>query len=440
MNSIRTKLLIYLLTGLFIGTLLATLGVYWQAKEESSEFFDYQLKQLGDTFVATKEITSDKLSDHDQIIEAEDDFALIVWGMNNERLLTRGIHISPNHPAAVGLTTIIIGEEKWHSYVVSKSIGLVQFLQPHSVRDDLATTAAFRTIIPLLLLFPFFGIFIGLTVKQQLSPIMAIKKSLESRDEYSLHPLSADAMPSELIPLIHTLNILFEKLEAALKSQREFVADAAHELRTPLAALKLQLDLAIQAKDDVQRSRALTNLDSGIDRASRLVSQLLTLARHESRFESIDFKEFEPSHLLKNILVHFAAVAEAKQIDMGAERLENISILANENEIEIAFSNLLDNALHYTPQGGTVDIDLYTDQNEIIVRVIDSGIGIKEADKKRILDRFYRVDPNAGLGSGLGLSIVQKICEANHAKLTISDNHPVGTIFSIIFPTKNDLL
>jgi len=433
MNSIRSKLLIAFTGTIFCVTTAAAIAVYWEVKDEANELFDYQLKQMATVFLNTNTISLNAFNTKNDMEEVDDDFALVVYDAQNKKLFSSGLDFSVPYPNATGYQSQLIDREKWHSFALKNSKKTVLVLQPEKAREKIAASTAFMAIVPFLIAFPVFGILIWLIIRQGLLPLRDFQKKVALLDEHSLEPLAFSSMPLELKPLGDALNTMIKRLKIAIDARKNFIADAAHELRTPLAVLKLQLELAQKLTNTQDVQSSLNNLEKGVERANRLVEQLLTLARQErSEADRLPAK-INMTQIVTDIVVSSLPFAEAKGVELEVRRIEQIYLTADEHEIQTAVANLVDNAIRYTPAGGIVSLNLYSQNHHAVLNVIDSGIGIKDDEKKRIFDRFYRVN-NDSIGSGLGLSIVREICQKYGAKLTVGDNSPHGAIFSIEFP------
>jgi two-component system OmpR family sensor kinase len=301
-----------------------------------------------------------------------------------------------------------------------------------SERDELVAESSLMAVAPMLLIIPIALILIGFIVRKGLSPLNEFQEKINQFDENSLGFMDFSAMPAEQKPLGNALNAMIERLKIATESRKNFVADAAHELRTPLAALLLQLELAKKTTDPHDTKMALETLEKGILRANRLIEQLLMLTRQEQRSDLVDEK-VDLTSIVSEMLVDLFPLAEAKKIELGVEQIEPASIIALAYDIQTLVTNLLDNAIRYTPQGGVVSIRLYNLRGSTVLKIIDNGIGINESSKERIFDRFYRVNNHNSIGSGLGLSIVKEICQKYDITIELEDNIPSGTVVTLTF-------
>jgi two-component system OmpR family sensor kinase len=297
-------------------------------------------------------------------------------------------------------------------------------------RDQLAAHAAWQSLRPFLLLIPIMGALIWLLVGRGLAPIARLATAIGARTPAAMDPVSEE-VPVEVQPLVRALNDLLSRLQAALQAQRQLVADAAHELRTPLAALLLQTQLVERAATAPERSAALAELRLGLQRATRVVQQLLTLAREEPAALSTAVAPVALDALIDALLEEYRPLAAARSIAITRSAATPFPaaqpprVMGDEASLHTLFANLLDNALRYTPAGGAVTVALRQQGATLVVGIEDSGPGIPAQERERVFDRFYRragVEPE---GSGLGLAIVKAIADRHGFKVAL-DSAPAG--------------
>lgn len=432
MNSIRTKLLIALLGTAFFAMSIAATAVYLEVEDETNELFDYQLQQMAVVFLDTSNISFDHFTKKSKLEEIDNDSALIIYDTNHKKIYSTGIQIILPYPKTLGYKDQFIAGKLWHTYSSKNNKKTVMVLQPDEARQEIAASTALMAILPFLFILPVFGFVIWYIVRQGLLPLKKFEDSVSLLNEHSLEPLNFSSIPLELKPLADALNGMIIRLNLSVQERKNFVADAAHELRTPLAALLLQLELAQKASDSKEIQSALGVLEKGMHRANRLVEQLLMLVRQENSSDII-YGETNLTQVVSDILVALLPLAEAKNIQLEVAQMDQVSIQAQEYDIQTVVSNILDNAIRYTPQGGVVSISVYSQRDSIVLKISDNGIGIKKQDKERIFDRFYRVNNHNTIGSGLGLAIVKEICQKYAARLSVANNAPSGTVFTISF-------
>jgi two-component system OmpR family sensor kinase len=257
-------------------------------------------------------------------------------------------------------------------------------------------------------------------------PVARVQRQLALRKADDLSEVSDADLPDEVRPLVQELNLLFSRVQTAFEAQQNFVADAAHELRTPLAALKLQILSLARADCSEARDVAIGRLSAGVERASRLVEQLLVLARTEAadaRLEPVSLTD-----LAKRAVGDMAGAAQARNIDLGLEQADDATVQGQGDALVILLRNLVDNAVKYTPAGGTVDVSVLGTDRDRGARLVveDSGPGIEPEERERVFNRFYRVPGSEAQGSGLGLAIIRAIAERHGARLALDASERLG--------------
>ena len=420
MNSIRRTLLVWLLAGLATIALAASGVTYLAARREVGQLLDLQLKQLAystriDDLLRGRQPGFDTRRSPQGVGVTEivtqiwdRDGVLVYWSQPGAGLPV---------PATQGYSTIHHNGRDWRVYTLVQGTHALQVAQPQDEREAIATQTALRTLVPFLALIPFFGVLIWVGVGRGLEPLEAMSKAVSRRRPDALAPIEEQALPDELQPLAASLNGLLARLSDALASQRRFTTDAAHELRTPLAALTLQLGLARRSASPGEASRALDDLDAGVARASHVVEQLMTLARAEPESMEQTRTQCDLVALAKDVIVARAALAADKSIDLGLARESPATVSGDPESLRILLSNLVDNAIRYTPRGGRIDVSVDRDGEDVILCVADTGPGIAAGERERVFDRFYRGEASEGSGSGLGLSIVKRIADAHGAAI-----------------------
>ncbi|WP_244525206.1 MULTISPECIES: sensor histidine kinase [Bradyrhizobium] len=297
--------------------------------------------------------------------------------------------------------------------------------QPTSVREEIATASAFHTVVPLLLLVPLMLLVTAILVRQSLRPMTSIAETLDTRRADDLEELALDGVPQELRPFIASINRLLRRIQVMVERQRRFMADAAHELRTPITALTLQaenLDQVVLSQESAER---LDALKQGARRTSRLLEQLLTLARHD--FDpAVPAAVVELDRCARNVVADLLPESAEKGIDLGFDEIQPCRIDAEPLMIEILIRNILDNALRHTPRGGKIDISVQCGRDGATLTVEDTGPGIPPEDLDRIFEPFFRGTRHQGEGSGLGLSIVKRIVDNLGGVVTVQNVASAG--------------
>jgi two-component system sensor histidine kinase QseC len=289
-----------------------------------------------------------------------------------------------------------------------------------------------RVLIPILLSIPLLALMIWYGVARAMLPLRNIAADVKNRRPDNLHPIPETVVPLEAKPLVDALNALFQRLQQAFETERRFTSDAAHELRTPLAALKTQAQVALRATADDERRRALTQVITGVDRATHLAQQLLTLARIDPTLW-VGREQVDLPALASEVMAEIAPVALGRDIDLSLEAGSTASFQGDRAMLGIMLRNLVDNAIKYTPDGGKVEVRIEQDGPRIILCVDDSGPGIPPEERACVFERFYRQVGTSVPGSGLGLSIVRRIADLHHAEVRLADAPLGGLRIEMVF-------
>jgi two-component system OmpR family sensor kinase len=433
MRSIRRQLLFWLLAIVLLGVGIAGWLIYRQALAEANELFDYQLQEIAAALPA--EPFSQVLSSRDT---GDEGIVLQIWNRN-------GVLMYYSHPRAplapraeLGFSTERTDRGDWRVYGAIVGDNVVQLAQPVSVRNRLAANVALRTLWPLIVLLPLMGMAVWGVVGRGLAPLRRVTGALDTRHPEALEPLPDSRLPLEVQPLVRALNGLLERLAVALDTQKAFVADAAHELRTPLAAVQIQVQLVSRAHDEAERREALDDLQAGVTRATRLAEQLLALARSEPDGHAAT-SAVDLDALVHECVTAYLPLAQERGVDLGIEASEPATVAGDTEALRVMLNNLIDNATKYTPGGGRVDVCLRVEDGRPVVQIADSGPGIPPGERGRVFDRFYRVGAGVSRartdvsGSGLGLAIVRRIALQHHAAVTLDDSPAGGLQVSVRF-------
>jgi two-component system OmpR family sensor kinase len=277
-------------------------------------------------------------------------------------------------------------------------------------------------VLPLAIIAPIVALLVWVAVRRGLAPLARVADAVQKRTPQQLAPLSVSGWPREVAPLVDALNGLLGRLEQAIDAQRAFVADAAHELRTPLAALTLQAQLAERAESPEAREHALATLRGGLARATRMVEQLLALAREEPGVTGRPLQPLAPAALARTVVASLAPLATAKSIDLGvASADDDARVQGDPASMQTLWANLIDNAIRYTPSGGRIDVAVERSGGDVLLSVRDTGPGIPAADCHRAFERFARGADADVPGSGLGLAIVKRIAERHGGTVELRD-------------------
>jgi two-component system OmpR family sensor kinase len=431
-RSIRRTLLLGLLSSVLLAVAAAAVVSYVDAREQANRLFDGQLQQVAEAFPSYA-LSPQPAVPLDDVV-AQGQLVIQVFRRDPLAMVFSNALLAPPEQPRSGFTTVWDSAQSWRVYTRVGPFDVVQVAQPMSVRSRQAAAVALRTVLPFLLLLPALGALVWVVVSRGLAPLDRVAVEVSTRSPDALQPIAQRGLPQEVRPLIGSLNALLERLSQALEAQRGFVGDAAHALRTPVAALQLQAELLERAQTEDERTAAAASLHDGLERVRRLVAQLLVLARQDGAHAPRTVSPVALDALAAEVVGEQAVLAEAKNIDLGLMRVEPVGVVGDRDSLRILLSNLVDNAIRYTPAGGRVDVAVERRNDAAVLSVEDSGPGIAPEHRAQVFDRFYRVQ-QTGTGSGLGLAIVQNIAERHDARVvldTARNGH--GLLVRVCFP------
>ena len=428
-RSIRGRLLLGLLALVAGVAVFSGAIAYRRVLGESSTLFDYQLRQMALSLRDQAASGALVLPAH----PADSDFVIQIWNPLGQSLY----HSRPGPPllAVLGYADVTLSGERWRVYSTLTPEAVIQVAQPWAVRQALARAAALRVVIPLLLLLPLMGLATTWIVGQGLAPLKRLAAEVQRRDVHSLTPIESPQLPEESRPLVEELNRLLARLSQAFDAQRAFVADAAHELRSPLTALSLQLQLLERAPDEAARGAARAKLAAAVERAIHLVGQLLTLARNEPEAAALELAPTSLDAAVRDAISDVGALAAARGIELTLDLSTPVTVRGNADALRVLARNLIDNAVRYTPARGTVQVRVAAlPAGDAVLIVQDSGPGIPVEERSRAFDRFYRRAGAGEGGTGLGLAIVKAIADRHLARVALEQAAPRGLIVTVAFP------
>ncbi|CAE6866200.1 Sensor protein QseC [Paraburkholderia domus] len=439
MTSIRRWLLGWLIFGLAAASGVAAFGIFHTAREEASELFDYELHTVALSLPSNLSGAGDGEHRNPDLGDLADDRVVIeIWDRSG-KLVYHSMQAPVFSRLPAGFSTVERGEYHWRTFGLEQRDRYIQVAQPISVREDLALQLALHTLWPLGVLVPVTIVLVLLVVAKGLAPIGGLTRALSTRSIDSLEPLRLDgAVPVEIKPLVEALNDLLQRLNIASQAQRTFIADAAHELRSPLAALKLQLQAASRDGSLKGEGQALERVEGRVNRIIHLVQQLLTLAREDAH-PVTSMVPVSLRRIGEQAVGDLSLLAETKEIDLGLEcedaraDYDAYTVLAEPHGMSVLLGNLLNNAIRHTSRGGRVDVILKRSGERVGFDVVDSGSGIPEAEIERVFDRFYRGEEARGEGSGLGLAIVSRIAARHQLALSLRNNAGRGGLCVSVF-------
>jgi two-component system OmpR family sensor kinase len=435
MSSLRARLLAWLLAGVVFVGAAGGWVVYRNALSEADAFFDYHLRQTA--LILRDQPVEYLLAPQFPAADAAYDFVVQVWSLDGVRVYLSRPHAVLPQITTLGFATVSTSEGRWRVFGVQALTKVIQVAQPMSVRQQRAAELALQTLKPFALLLPVLALLIWLAVGHALEPLQRLTALVKARRVDALDSLPDTRLPDEVQPLVSALNDLLGRLRAALERERAFMADAAHELRTPLTALHLQMGMLARASGDDERAAAMETLSAGVQRAIRLVEQMLALARQEPRAEA-QRVAVRLDDLAREVVAELVPLADAGRIDLGVSAAQPASVHGDREALRTLLRNLVDNAVRYSPAGGRVDVSVEEaagDARGARLTVSDDGPGIPAAERARVFDRFYRRAGTAPPGSGLGLSIVTTIAAGHGATIALTDGPSgKGLTVTVSFP------
>jgi len=425
-GSLRARLLVFLLAAIVLAAGAQALVAYRTVLKEADDIFDYHMQQMALSLRAglPPSAAVGGLGGEEQNF----DFVVQVWTVDGVRIFESAEEAALPQLAVLGFADVRARGTTYRVFSMQTRGLVIQVAQDMAARRHMAGSLALRTIVPVALMAPLLMLVVWWVVSLSLAPVARVRRQVASRQADDLSPVSEENLPEEVRPLVQELNLLFGRVRHAFDAQKHFVADAAHELRSPLAALKLQVQGLQRAPDDAARTLAVSRLSAGIDRATRLVEQMLALARHEASVaagakpEAVDLAE-----VARLAISDAVAAAQARRIDIGVAQSDAGATVSGQPEaLRMLLRNLIDNAVKYTPEGGRIDVGLVKRPDTVELRVDDSGPGLPEAERARVLDRFYRSGEPQAPGSGLGLAIVKSIADLHGATVALDKSASLG--------------
>ena len=441
MKSLRSRMLLLVGGAVLLFGIVQSAVVYFSALHEADELFDHHLEQLalslkGGQFDAVTDNLRRRPESEGEP-EEEFEFVIRVRSAAGERLHETG-RGHPPLPASSpdGFSTFGPAGGQWRLYTIRSDGWVIEVAQSLALRSDLAQDFALSSVAPALVTAPAALLLVGWGVRRALAPLETLAHELQRRPAERLEPFdTADVLP-ELLPVVHSMNGLLGRIRAAFASQRAFVADAAHELRSPLTALKLQSQLLAGASTQEERKAAEVRLHAGVERSVRLAEQLLALAREEERSAVSEHgRTNDLVHALQLAAEDMATVAHHRSIDIEVKPGdEPINVRASLESMHLLARNLLENALRHAPGGSAVVLTVGRVEQEVELTVDDSGPGIPEPEHERVFDRFYRAPGAPPGGSGLGLSIVKAIAERCGGRVWLERSPQAGLRVCVRLP------
>lgn len=426
MRSLRARLLWFLLAAIVLAAGTQAFVAYRTVLKEADDIFDYHMQQMALSLRAglPPSTAVGGLGGGEENFE----FIVQIWTADGIRIFESAARAALPQRAVLGFSNVQArGGTNYRVFSMQTGALVIQVAQDMAARRNMAGTLALRTVGPIVLAAPLLMLVVWWVVSRSLAPVARVRRQVAERQADDLSPVSEENLPEEVRPLVHELNLLFLRVRRAFDAQKNFVADAAHELRSPLSALKLQVQGLQRAPDEATREVAIGRLAAGIDRATRLVEQMLALARHEAnaaagaKQESVNLPE-----VARLAISDAIAAAQARNIDIGIARADPAEVIGQSDALRMLLRNLLDNAVKYTPEGGRVDVAIVAQVDGVELSVEDSGPGLPSDERQRVLNRFYRSGEPQAPGSGLGLAIVKTIADLHGATVSLGQSESLG--------------
>jgi two-component system, OmpR family, sensor kinase len=414
--SLRRRALWLVLAMIALVSLLQATSAYRSALFEADRMFDYHLQEVARSVHGGLPFSPGA---------DEYEFSVRIWSPDGQELFHSGVRDMPPQ-AVLGFSDALVDGIRLRIYSLRTPEHTIQIAQDLDARSQRARSLAWKAILPIVLLELVLMLAVWWLIESSLAPVQRMRKQVASRKANDLSPLATQGLPEEVLPLVSEFNLLFERLRSARNAQQQFIADAAHELRSPLAALKLQAQALRKPQDDAGRQQAVERLNEGMERAIELSGQLLALAREEAG-ESMNVERVDLEQLAREVVADVLPQAQARGIDVGLEPGAQVAVQGQRQALHTMLRNLLDNAIKYGKPGGAVDIRIESaSDGAACLTVEDSGPGIPDDERERVFDRFYRVPGTDEPGSGLGLAIVKTVADRHHATVELGHSDKLG--------------
>lgn len=441
-NSIRRRLIVILLVFFIATWLVVTIAAYKEATHETGELFNAQLSQMAGLLEKFASNLSDNGNDVNTLTRSiyghsyERHVAFQIW--RGEQIIIRSKN-APDTRLSVqpGFSDILRDNLRWRVFMLEtpESDYTVYTAESYKARNELISHITRDALLPLPLGVPIMLILVWVAVGRGLSPLTRVANEIRQRRADLLTPLETDNTPYEVLPLINSINHLLSRLGNSLEKERRFTADAAHELRTPLAGIRAQSQVALRSRDENERRQALQNIIEAVDHGSHLIQQMLLLAQLEPENLSPVLKTIDLDEFITDIIQSNRDIAEQSgvQLDFTPTAGRCMTIRGDTNLLTILLRNLIDNAIRYIGTGNMVRLSVSAGEDGISLSVCDNGPGIPDTERQRVLERFYRPAGQQRYGSGLGLSIATRIVELHKATIQLLDNPPHGLCVKVLF-------
>ncbi|MBR7975668.1 ATP-binding protein [Burkholderia vietnamiensis] len=435
MRSIRQRLTLLVLSGVVLVWAYSLVSSYRQAIHEADEWYETRVEQIARTFAVLDardlprfaEIVLAGRDDDDGDNDAAPPMLYQVSDADGRVLAASPGLAALDLPASAAAASAASGaaesgNPKWHAYVLTDAARgrTVRIFEQRTRRSDLSAEVARRVARPLAFALPVLAVLIWFAIGRSLTPLRTLSDAIEARSADNLDAIGTRGIPDEVRPLVAALNTLLQRLRDSLVRERAFTSDAAHELKTPLAAIKVQAQVALTARDPERQRRAMQRVVEGVDRSTHLADQLLALARLDETVP-LDGADVDLRQLFAACVNDHQARAERKEMSVTSRVDGRAIVHAPPTLLRVLLDNLVDNAIKYGREHGHVEIAAWQDADAVTLEVRDDGPGVPTEDLARLQDRFFRGADHDASGSGLGLSIVARIVAKLGGRLTYVD-------------------
>ncbi len=409
-ESLQLRLSIWISGIIFVIALISGIFSFYSAFVEANELQDDQLQQIA--ALLNQKVISSELNQSNELLSALPiDSEARVYIHNLSKGSSSQLIPSLTNELPDGFQTAVTRQKIWRVFVKTlANKERVALAQDTELRNEIAIDGALRTLLPTVILIPVLIVVINILIRRTFVPIEELAHRMDQRTDHELGQVPTDGIPIELRPFVGAINRLLARVTQSVETQKRFIADAAHELRSPLTALSLQAESLDSVNLSEPNQLKIQRLKEGLLRARNLLEQLLTLARTQGHQQNVS-TSVSVGEIFRRVLEDLMPLALRKQLDIGVVSEEDVTLFGNETEISTLIKNIVDNAIRYTPEGGQIDLSVGVNNEKVNIIVHDSGAGIPPEEIDRVFDPFFRVAGNQEIGSGLGLSIVKNIIE-----------------------------
>jgi two-component system, OmpR family, sensor kinase len=428
MRSIERTLLGWIMGALLLGSVVVSLVAYFVTLEEMNEVFDADLKTVAEALSSyqhsSRNLAEGTALQLPQRTDVPEDIEIVTltWTAKGQAVYSSDPRVKMPYGNVEGLAQMRVESEDWIVYTSVREGGVAQAAQRVASRNEMARESAVKVFPPMMLLVVIVGALLVYGLRRGLRSLNEAALDIAKRSTTALEPLDTRDMPHEIAPFVESINGMIGRVGAAISAQRQFLADAAHELRTPVTAQRLQLQLLQRSTGEASRQEAMAELEAGITRSQRLIEQLLHVARSGPEGDVRPLQLVDLGEVVQDVVGSLSAKADQHGIDLGASAARDIVVKGDREQLALLLENLVENSLRYAPEGSVVDVEVGWRDDRAELRVIDNGPGIPDAERERVFARFFRGEDAAQrsrdkTGSGLGLAIVRAIADRHGASV-----------------------